>query len=147
MTLIVAAVGKITSSRRSVLELGVGLFELGLALALASRRIAQEVALIAVCLSAVFAFRAILASPRERCQCFGRWLPSSGLLAQRIRNIALFLFAFAYFGTFYAGRYRPAQPLVDLAAGLIIGVAIVLLPWLLEWALVQNDQAAKYSTH
>ena len=107
---------------------------------------AQETCLVAICLTAVFAVRAILAAPRERCQCFGRWLPSSGLLAQRMRNLVLLLIALVYFGSLYVTQSNLALPVVDAAAGLTMGIAVVLVPWLLEWVLVPNDAVAKYPT-
>lgn len=147
-TLVVAGVGKVVSSKRTSLETAVGIFELGLAVALASHQLAQDFAIIAIFLTAVFAVRAVFWPPGDRCLCFGSRLPSSGPLAQRIRNTVLLLLAVLYFGTtLYAPHSEPALPFVDLPLGQVVGIAVVLLPWLLEWALAGDDQAAKFSAH
>jgi hypothetical protein len=141
LTFGVAAIGKASSSGRTVSDLGVAFLELGLAAALVTHVAPQVTAFAVIGLTSTFAVRAALRPPGERCECFGSWLPSSGRPAQRIRNLSLLLIAFIYLGAVLASQGMPALPLVDLASGQILGIAVVLLPWLLEWTFPSDDRS------
>jgi len=131
---VIAGMGKLESVRRNYLDSGLALAELAVAGLVMAGIVPIIGAALACCMTVGYVVYAFARTPAERCQCFGKRLPTTGRAAQRFRNLLLMLIAVTYaccwlvlFGN------HPTRPILDLVAGVTVGVSILATPWLVEW--------------
>lgn len=87
-------------------------------------------------LFAVYVAYAIVAKG-GRCHCFGQGLPATGRAMQRLRNATLFGISGVFLVTVSAASTQSASesPVLAMGVGVISGIAIVAMPWTVDWLL------------
>lgn len=131
--LLVSGFGKFVG-RVTVFELMSAFAELAVAALIIAQRLIEVAAIGACLLSATFVVVSIRASANERCRCFGAALPSTSRAGQRARNLLLLGCAGGYAAIVVTGDARPVVQFAGTLLGGVLGVALVVLPWTVEWA-------------
>lgn len=134
--LVVAGIGKVSAWRSSPwLQRSIGAGEFVLAGWAAARQFQIFTASAVLIVSAVFLAHAIRIDA-EPCKCFGPFLPTTRRPMQRLRNGVLFGIAGIFMATtLIAGHTVARWPTADVGLGIVLAIAIVAVPWAVEWRL------------
>lgn len=128
-----AGLGKVLSGG-SVPDTSLALGEISLAILLVSRVLPIAVAVLACGVTIVYGIYAFIRRNEEPCRCFGSHLPATRSAGQRVRNGLLALLAMSYLAASMAALPRATVLVGDAVGGFLVGAAIVLGPWLFQWA-------------
>lgn len=136
----VAAIGKLVGRTRWY-DPAVVACEIALSIGLAVAPRTVLVATAACAFSAVLVGAGFTHHEGARCQCFGSQLPTTSLRGQRARAIviaalALLVLAGALVAPASTGR---GLDVLDAAIGFIVGLFVVIGPWLAEWVSLSGS--------
>jgi hypothetical protein len=146
LTFSAAGLGKLVS-KPSKRELLISFAELTISALLCLGKLAIQAAIAACLLSMAFLIHAYFAQPTQRCQCFGKRLPSSGRSAHRYRNVGLAVVALAYGVSLLPARgHQPDLWEADVIMGLVVATFIVVGPWFMEWVVGTSEMPEGQAT-
>lgn len=135
---VVAAVGKL-SARGSAIDFVIAVLELSLGALLVSGFEPAATRVVALAVSGSYAVYALTRPRNHRCNCFGEGLPTTGRGGQITRNSLMTTLAGATVALSIGAPSRaPGFLFIDGSLGLILGVTIVVGPWVWRW-VAGND--------
>ena len=132
LVFLAAASGKMLGDR-SLSDLSVATVEAGLSVMIVMGAYPAPVALMAAIVCMTYLGHALV-SADDRCQCFGPRLPSTSRVWQRARNALLMASSIAYLVIVVERSSSPASiPTIDIGLAVTAAVALIALPWLIDW--------------